>query len=204
MAKQPRVWDGSQWQELAVTLPDLSNYSTTTQMNTAIDNAKGLVLINKTDFTTAANVTVDNVFSSTYDNYKILIQFTAFSAADQDVYYYGRSGSPATDTTANYNTQSLRQTGTTVAGANLSSSRIGTGTSGYPTFSKISLELFAPNLASRTVHISETLWLDSIGTPQGQRFAGFQDSTTQFTGIKVFPGSGTFSGTIRIYGYRNS
>lgn len=27
MAKQPRVWDGSQWQELAVQVPDMSNYA---------------------------------------------------------------------------------------------------------------------------------------------------------------------------------
>lgn len=27
MAKQPRVWDGTQWQELAVQVPDMSNYA---------------------------------------------------------------------------------------------------------------------------------------------------------------------------------
>ena len=65
MAKQPRVWSGSQWEPLAVTLPDLSNYSTTTQMNTAISDAStGTRLVSGT-FSGASALNVSNYLSDT-------------------------------------------------------------------------------------------------------------------------------------------
>jgi hypothetical protein len=204
MAKKAKVWDGSAWQDLVNATQDLTPYSTTAQMNTAIAASAGLTLINSTTFTTSAGVAIDNVFSSTYDNYRVNFELTAASSTDVEIYWYGRSGSPAVDTTTNYNTQGLRQNGTTVAGSNLTNSRFATSTSAYATYTKARLDLFSPNLALRTIGMSDTYWVDSAGTITTNRFMNLQDTTTQFTGIKFSPGGGTISGTVRIYGYKNS
>jgi hypothetical protein len=52
MAKKARVYDGTAWQELASAQTDLTAYSTTAQMNTAIESTKRL--LQNLNFTTSA------------------------------------------------------------------------------------------------------------------------------------------------------
>jgi hypothetical protein len=170
-------------------------------MNTAIAASAGLTLINSTTVTTQSAIAIDNVFSSTYDNYLIMFQVTANSAADIDFYWYGRIS--GTDTTANYNTQMIRQTSTTLTGTNLSSSRFLNVQSTYAAYARSAMVLFSPNLATKTVAITDAFDIEN-GSPTQRRYAGFQDSDSQFTGFKISTSSGTFSGKIKIYGYKNS
>lgn len=61
MAKQPRVWTGTQWDTLAVTLPDLSNYSTTTQADSKYATIANFPATAWTSYTpTLTNLTLGN------------------------------------------------------------------------------------------------------------------------------------------------
>lgn len=161
----------------------------------------GMTLLNATTFTTSSGVIVDDVFSSTYDNYRIMLYLTAVSASETDIIIYGRAG--GSDTTTNYNTQTIYQNSTSLASVNSSNPRLGVAAGSYPTYFMAAVDLLKPNLASRTVWSSDTFFVNSSGVPYQQRIGGYQDSTTQFTGIKFSALSGTISGTVRIYGYKN-
>jgi hypothetical protein len=162
----------------------------------------GLVLLNTTTLSAAASASIDNVFTSTYSNYKITIDFTATSTANNDIYWYGRSGSPAADTTSNYNNQQIYISGGSVGGSQESNGRIGSVSTTYPTLTEISFDLFSPNLAKATTYTSLTMDYSNAGAINGRIFNGWQQSTTQFTGIKIYPLSGTITGTIKVYGYK--
>lgn len=159
--------------------------------------ASGLTLISSTTIGTGvSSVTVSNAFSSTYANYRIVIngvntstttniriQFGATTTAYYGSQYYDSygGGSTATDRVSN--------------GASL---LIGVTGNLDDTFS--SLDVYAPNLAKPT-GISGTFY----GIGWSGWFGGSQSSNTQFTAFNILAGSGTMTGgTIRVYGYQNS
>ena len=90
LAKKARVWDGTEFVELASAQTDLTAYSTTAQMNTAITNAGAIVPIIPTSvavgsgtgsynattgnvtFAGATSISVNGVFSATYNKYIII------------------------------------------------------------------------------------------------------------------------------------
>lgn len=196
----PRVWDGSQWQELAVTLPDLSNYSTTTQMNTAIDNAKGLVLITTATIGTAvSSVTVNNAFSSTYDNYKVMISGGSAAANTQLILQLGSTN------TGYYYTYVVNPYGsnasTPYGRTNYSSILVGFASTNTI---NCNLEIEQPNLAKNTSF--HTTYNQTFTTGETWRSSGYLNNTTQYTSFTIFPENATTltGGTIRVYGYRNS
>jgi hypothetical protein len=162
----------------------------------------GLVLLNTTSFTAQASVAIDNCFSSTYDNYFMTVQYTAATGSDVGVIMYFRSGTPATDTTTNYSSQRITQASTTIAGSATTTGRIGVVDSAYPTFAQQSVDIRTPFKSVVTNYNSRATFKDSANTDIQILIGGYQNSTTAFTGIKVLPGSGTFTGTIKVYGYK--
>lgn len=163
----------------------------------------GSNLITTQTFTTASSVAVDNCFSSTYTNYKMVIVYSAASAADIAVNLVGRAGG-ADVTTANvWYMQSIAGNGTSITGYALSTGRVSALTSAYPTHTAQSVEVYSPFAAANTRYATQFLATTSTGQTYGYCFNGMYGATTSLDGIKLLPSSGTISGTISIYGYRN-
>lgn len=168
--------------------------------------APGMVLINKTDFTTAASVSINNCFSSVYDNYKVLLSMSASSA---DVLVSMRLRASQVDqSTSNYNTMRIYQTSTTTA----SEANPG-GTTQFPIMysftsyanqSACYYDVLSPYLAKPTHIMGGYFYTNSGGTAYQNLNQGLNWTNTQFDGFTIYPQSGTLSGTIRIYGYRNT
>ena len=200
MAKKSRVWDGTAWQELASAQTDLTAYSTTAQMNTAITAGVGLVpILTQTIGTAVSSVVVTNAFSSTYDNYKILISGGAASAnTDIDLklgasatgYYYGRSAIVySSGSQSNFN------------GNNVSSFIGGIG-KGESTGLHLVADLISPFLAKNTIVAS--YFIDGRTDGFAGYYAGFHNSAVSYSDLTVTSPSGTMTGgTIRVYGYKN-
>jgi hypothetical protein len=204
MAKRAKVrTELGQWQDLASATTDLTAYSTTAQMNTAISAAQGMVYITGTTFSTAASVIFDNCFTSTYDNYRININCTASSVSGgAALIWYGRTS--GSDITSNYGSQFLRAYTTTVSAFAQSQGDLGGIASGYPDYVQFSVDMFSPKLSGKTVATTTSFYTNGLGQQNLQTTGSFHTGTNQFDGIKILTGSGTFSGTIRIYGYKNS
>ena len=76
MGKKARVWDGTAWQELASAQTDLTAYSTTAQMNTAIA-AKPETVLSSASFSAVSNITLSSVLSDTYKFYNFYLMVTS-------------------------------------------------------------------------------------------------------------------------------
>lgn len=163
----------------------------------------GSHLINTTTFTTSSAVTLDGIFTSTYDNYALVLNYTAtnngvlyarFRNGSGDVtgsnYYWGGFYIPQTST-ASVNGEN--------GGTVLDYCRIAlTATSGQVSGT---VSIYQPNVsAAPTQFISHHQGIE----PYSRYLSGSYAATGAMTGIKIYPNAGTITGTVRVYGLRNS
>ena len=165
---------------------------------------QGLTLINTTSFSAVASQSFNNVFSATYLNYFISLNYVTSAVANQ--------------------TWRLRVSGTDASGAHYQSALVGingagtarnssvdAGTSwvlnsGYSTAQKLqsnSINIFNPFATDWT-----TVNLMSVGVDSGNatfaRTGGENHiQATSYDGFTIITDSGTMTGTVRIYGYNN-
>ena len=165
--------------------------------------ATGLTLITSSPFTTVSSHSVNSCFTSTYTNYLLLVTFTATSASGPNCSIRMRAS--GTDTTTGYDQTRLYSLGSTVGADTVASDYFYvTGlSSSYPNEPTATITLFNPQMAQRTSYQCHG---QGRGTSSNNQFimGGFQDSSTQFDGFTIRTDSGTFSGTVRVYGYQNS
>jgi hypothetical protein len=164
----------------------------------------GLTEVANVSFTSAASIAIDNVFTSTYDNYKIIFNLSAMSGnTETDMLIYLRAG--GVDTSTNFVSERLYQESTTIGANRVTTGRVAFMSSTYPTFTNFDLTMYGPKLTRKTVWTSHGFYVQNNGTPNQALTSGYQDTTTSFDGIKFIPNSAvTISGTFRIYGLRNS
>jgi hypothetical protein len=163
-----------------------------------------MVYVGGNTFTTASSVTTAaNVFSSTYANYFVTMDFSAVST-NMDLYLRLRAGS--TDTTSGYEYAYLQRAVNGVTNTNN-----GTGANTLHLYSltattdrdSISFYVSLPQLARQT-KLFGIGWASSSGTNGIVMAGGVQTGTTQFDAFTFYTSSGTISGTYRIYGIANS
>jgi hypothetical protein len=175
-------------------------------MNTALGTKKaGMVLLNTTSFSAVASQAV-TAFSTTYDNYKIIVDITGNSTT-ADINLKLRSG--ATDNSADY-TQAVTVVSTGGSTTNLSQSALTTGfringvhsgSSSTQHSQTSQIDLFRPFLAVWTTHNALIAYRASDGTYYGGAGTGLHAVTTSFDGINLIASAGTITGRIQIFGY---
>jgi hypothetical protein len=175
-----QYYDGAAWQTVGVT--------------------PGLVCVKaETAFSAVASVTADNVFTSTYTNYRILIRYQTSAAAELTM----QLGAATIYTATGYNYQVMQADGTSLAGGRVASSTnafIGKDPGAFTSFT--TLELSGPQLAEPTVYqASNTRNSSAYTNPWFLQYYGNQSASTQFDGIKLLVASGTTTGSYTIYGY---
>lgn len=169
----------------------------------SITNGKnvGLVHLNTTSFTAQSTVNLDNVFTSDYKNYRMIISVNTKSDAGALELRWRASG--ATNTTSNYNLnfgqiESWSGAATFVSG-NAGSAPLNTLGFNFANepFSA-AFDIFNPQVALKT-------YMSGLPLGNNTGFRGFRfNGTTQFDGVSLISGAGTITGEIRFYGYRNS
>lgn len=170
-----------------------------TQVNAL--GAGALTLITRATATAAATLSVNNCFTTTYDNY--LLIWTGYGSAD--AYMSMRLRAASTDnTSATYDRQNLLWQSTTVTGNRVTGATEWTQCGGNTTAadSATMLHVFSPKLATRTSMRGTTTY-NSSGGYGTEVLCGFT-ATTQFDGFTLYPTTGTITGTLRVYGYQNA
>lgn len=169
--------------------------------STAVTGGSASATINaggSVTFTTCETLSLNGVFSSTYDNYIIDIRHT--ESTTMPIYYRMRL-SGTDNTTANaYVTQYLQADGTTVNGARITDSfgwiMYGGSTQreGHQVF------VYGPNLAQPTALRS----VSALGLSSARILdnASTHNQSTAYDGITIYPQPtvGTFTGLIKVYG----
>jgi hypothetical protein len=156
----------------------------------------GLVFIQKGTFSATATVNVNTCFSSTYDNYRILVKVTGASVVNGEVRLRMRSAT-TDNTTANYNYQRLYAQSTSVGGSaatNQTSAIMG------PQNTALSwnvTDMASPFLAENTLYSTVSMYNQT----HIDNFSGAHKVATSFDGFTMFPDAGTITGEVWVYGY---
>lgn len=180
---------------------------TASDTNTYLNNG-GLVYIAQGFAINTSALDVNSVFSSTYDNYRVVLQ-TASRSTLQYARFQFRTAS--TVATTNYQSRSnwwnLTQANAVFQDYDQSTTAIVGGPSGDQSLNRFSIWTFDisnPFAAQQT---------GVTGTGTGVRrddnwyswiMGGVQTDNTQFTGIRFIPNGGNFDVYYKIYGYRQA
>lgn len=174
---------------------------TASDTNTYLNNG-GLVYVAETSFATSTNPFINGCFSSSFENYRVLMNFR--TSASTNVRMRFRYGTSTTDSTATYDRYGVTITNGVNTGENS-----GSQTSYYivGTYADtnaiipVGMDIYGPNVARNTVCQSQS-WNNNSGALQ---FLTIRTAnTTQYTGLELFLDSGNMTGTIRVYGYRQA
>lgn len=172
---------------------DASLFSITTGKNV------GLVHLNTTTMTAVSAQSVNDVFSTTYDNYRILVSMVG-STSQQANIRFRVGGVDASG--SNYNFGRVSVVASSIGGSTSTSQTVGgVGNFANAERSFITMDVFNPFL---TV---STQWTSNSNQRQQSDFAvynysGSHNVDTSYTGFTLSAASGTLTGTISVFGYR--
>ncbi len=163
----------------------------------------GLNLITSSTFSSVSTVSLPNdTFSSTYDNYYLTVNITSGSASGDCAVRFRTSGTDNSSASYFITGQKITLTPTqTLIGLSSQTYIHGPyieGSSGTET--NFSWTIFNPNLSAVTMMLMNS---STRSFTTDIRSVGF-NATTVFDSLTIFPNSGTFSGTYRIYGLQKS
>lgn len=169
---------------------------------TAATVSSGLVVVKaETAFSAVSSFTADNVFTSSYTNYLILIKFANTSDASLNLQF--RAATTTTTTNYNYNGYQMTSTAAQSYGYNVSQSSLKLAqTGGSSVIGYCQANIYSPQIAEQTGLIATNLRFDaSYAAPVAQGTTGNQNSSTQFDGFIVSTSAGTTTGSYTVYGY---
>jgi hypothetical protein len=190
-------------------LPSIPVGGTTGQVLAKASNAdyatqwvapSGLVHINTTTFSAVASQSVNDVFSSTYDSYKLVYNFTAANTATGLRFQLRVGGVDATG--ANYARQFVVIAGT---GTAVNAGRVG----GQTAYDMIDIQnkatgetmIYNPNKAEATTFAA--FGGNDLASNSNLNFmttTGNHQLSNAYTGFTIFPGTGTITGQLSVYG----
>ena len=188
-------WNGAAWQAAGIP-PGLVLVEPTAISNTGGTATKtgGQVA-----FSGISSLSLDGVFTTTYDNYSILWDATP-SVSNGMQARLRVAGVDATG--SNYVAQNLVVTGATLSGQRNTDTFFRFGDISSTIRAVAATDMFSPKLAQPTNYLQ----LNQYGASSAsmQQYVGTHSLSTAYDGITLFTSSGTITGTVRIYGYKNT
>ena len=175
------VWDNSAWVMIADT-----------------DSPPGLQLIKTQAIGTAvSSVVVSDVFSSDYDNYRVIV---TGGTSSTDLNLLMTLGATATGYYWAGNGHSFANATQVGSAANTTSWFLGYGRTAALSADAL---IFNPFVSDETWYTHQTVMASTSGIFFGG--GGYVNNTTSYTAFTITTSTGTITGgTIRVYGYRNS
>jgi hypothetical protein len=172
---------------------------TSADTNTYLANSGLVYVTSATIGSGVSTVTVSSAFSTTYDNYRIVVSGGYGSDDPQNIlmtlgststnYYWARVGRSFADVD-----------GGGASGGSTSSWRIGGIT---PQIANFAADIFNPFLSDETAFASSNLYARTAGSIYF--VGGYLNNTTSYTAFTLVPGAGTLTGgTVTVYGYRKA
>lgn len=149
-------------------------------------------------FASAASVSLNGVFSTSYNKY--LIYLTGVSAsANADIYFRLRTAAWTDAATAYYQQHVNISAGTLsgVSDANVAQGVIGISGTGAG-FASSAFVMHNPATAVATSYTGQLYGV--VATQLGKSIHGYHATAAAYTGLSLIPSTGTFSGTVQILG----
>jgi len=159
----------------------------------------GMTFIDDEIFSAVSSVSFNNVFTSTYRNYYIVVDFEG-SANDGCRIRLRASGSD--NTSSNYANQRYNADGSGTNAVRATSDNkwniVDTTTGGSGCY----IVMYNPQTSNQSAMVMQGYSGGSTPTLSGN--GNFFSSSTSFDGFTLFPSAGTITGQIRVYGLANS
>jgi hypothetical protein len=180
-----QYYDGAAWQNVGVS---------------------GLTYITQATPSAANSVSINNCFSSTYENYLITVNITATVGTNSALKMRLRAS--GTDATTNYKQIRINAYGSSIA--------VLTDPDGTDEWSMAftnqatassqaySAQIFSPFQSTPTRHLANAGAPENDATLNMYQFYGFHSTASAYDGFTVTTAGTSFTGTIRVYGYQNS
>jgi hypothetical protein len=154
-------------------------------------------------FTGATSIKLNNVFSATYSNYKLVMDITTGATANDVIMQMKMDGAGATS----YFSSQVRQYGSVVdASASASTSFFTLGIAGRSTVAGGSFDvtIFKPFVAANTKYNCHNGGNSTVAGEQQQIIArGRLNDTTSYATMELLPASNTVSGTLSVFGFNS-
>jgi hypothetical protein len=188
---------------MAIKTFSVGELATSSDVNEYLANA-GLVYVASGTVSNNTAINFTSIFTSSFTNYYVVFTPSARQTASQNqINLRVRSGSTDLSTGSKYQWSRVfyyaaasGSSGSTTANEiNLSD--------GNTAFSSFAFDIYAPFVAQETFITGQASIQQNVGGPFlfGTNFGGFVDNTTAYDGISII-GTSNFSGTARVYGYR--
>ncbi len=193
--------------------------------NVALDSEMGLALITPTSiaatggsgsigttgvvsFTSASAISLNSVFSSNYTIYKLLINLDS-NSADATIYLKVRSDTTdASGSNYNLGRDQINRTGSGIT--SVAQNDVNTGFNIGQVDGQIPGHYFGADITLHYPFVTSTTLMNYVGTYIGtdsnvysSAGAGLHTPATSYNGVSLIASSGTITGTISVYGYRN-
>jgi hypothetical protein len=161
-------------------------------------DAAGLTLITAEPFGAVSDVSINGCFTSAYQNYSVFWDLTNSNSVEV-LLRLRASGADATG--SNYKMQHVRAVGTTANNNSetISYVPIGFGNEAVRRFGEI--KFYNPVAAAATGLLASHY--SDLATPTAGITGVFHSLTNTYDGFTVYPVSGTITGTIFVYGYKD-
>lgn len=171
------------------------------------DNPSGMDLIAAYNPSSSGTLNMTSIFSSKYENYRIV--FNVRASADTLTLLYGNLLTGSTAVTSSYicgmRTFDPNAANTAWVDGNTSTSRVimghvgGTGGGGAG-----HIDIYSPNNAIRTHFVGHNSGLYPATWFSTSFYGGQNTNNTAYDGFQLTQSANTITGTVRVYGYRNS
>jgi hypothetical protein len=178
----------------------LEVYNGTNWVSVAPTSTQGLTLISTSTFSGVSSQSVSDVFSATYDNYRIIVTGTATVNASLGF----RLRVSGTDATTNYSWQRIIADGTNVTAArDTGRAQVLIGLLDLSIPTGLSIDIYEPFKTQSTVFRSTSALAELNGRIYDA--VGYHSTSASYTGFTLMKdgGSGNISGIVRVYGYNN-
>ena len=151
-------------------------------------------------FSASSTVSVNGCFTSAYENYVAV--FTASSSVALAEIRMRLRVSGTDDSANSYKFVNLFIEPSLSASRATSTSMYAGRASNNADANSLTVDIFRPQIANRTIFNAQNTL--SINNGFAMVSGGYFDAATQFDGFSIYPDSGTITGTLRVYGLRNS
>ena len=170
-------------------------------------HSSGLILVKaETSFSEASTVTANDVFTSTYTNYRVIVRYTTTGMLNAHGIFF-QLGVGGVYAATNYNFQVLQALSTTVSTSRSTaqtSARFA-GSTGGSYVSLAVMDISGPQLAAETNYQSVCTRNSTAFTDlQLEHYVGNHTTTTAYDGFQFLVSFGSMTGTYTIYGYAKS
>jgi hypothetical protein len=172
---------------------------TAADTNTFLTNA-GLVYVTQATFTTSTAVQVNNVFTSTYPHYRVIIIITTSSQNQNVSFQLSKNGTPSA---TGYGYGGLTSTWGAAATGNFQAGNATTlplaDTDSGSTTTLADITLYNPQTTAQANYR-----IESLGNSTSRWNLGRHGVNDAMDGFKLYPNAGNITGSYIIYGQRTS